>query len=83
MNYPKAVMRKTELEKMGFPEEWLMRVFRKHGQKVAWKMGNGRNAPILFDTDALEKIRTASCGLGRGVQTLTTIRSVGDMIETI
>lgn len=67
MKYPKPVMKKTELEKMGFPEQWLLMVFRKHGQNVAWKMGNGRNSPILFDTDALEKIRQANCGLGRGI----------------
>ena len=67
MKYPKPVMKKTELEKMGFPEQWLLMVFRKHGQKVAWKMGKGSNSPILFDTDALEKIRVASCGLGRGI----------------
>lgn len=67
MEYPKQVMKKTELEKMGFPKQWLLQVFRKHGQKVAWQMGTGKNSPILFDTAALEKIRQANCGLGRGI----------------
>lgn len=61
MEYPKEVMRKSELEKMGFPSQWLLQVFRQHGQKVAWKMGLKANSPILFDTKELEKIRKASC----------------------
>ena len=38
MKYPKKIMKKTELEALGFPEEYLLRVFRMKGQTVAWKM---------------------------------------------
>ena len=62
MKYPREVMRKTELLKMGFTEEWLMSVFRRRGQSIAWKAGNAANSPILFDTEALEKYRVAQCG---------------------
>jgi len=61
MEYPKEVMRKTELEKMGFPQDWLLSVFRQHGQKVAWKSSPKPNSPILFDTKELEKVRIAQC----------------------
>lgn len=62
MNYPKPVMRLSELKKMGFPDEWLRYVYRMQGtRKIAWKMGMGENSPILFDTEALEKFRKAQC----------------------
>lgn len=38
MNYPKPVMKATELEKMGFPREFLLYAFRRKGQTYAWKM---------------------------------------------
>ena len=62
MDYPKAVMRISELKKMGFPDEWLRYVYRMQGNRqIAWKMGQGDNSPILFDTAALEKFRKAQC----------------------
>lgn len=65
MKYPKKIMKKTELEAMGFPEEYLLRVFGMKGQNVAWKMNPVKsNSTILFDTDALEKIRIRECGIG-------------------
>ena len=32
MIYPKPVMRATELEKMGFPREYLLYAYRRKGQ---------------------------------------------------
>lgn len=61
MEYPKSVMRKNELIQMGFPEEWLMTVYRLGIRKIAWKMGKASNSPILFDTAELEKYRRTQC----------------------
>ena len=65
MEYPKAIMRKSELIKIGFPEKWLDTVYLRYGQKAAWKMGNSRNSPLVFDTTELEKIRRSQCAGGR------------------
>ena len=62
MQYPKPVMRLSELKKMGFDENWLLTVFRTQTKrKVAWKTGLKSNCPILFDTEELEKIRRSQC----------------------
>lgn len=62
MKYEKAVMKFSELQKMGFPREWLLMVFRTQGQrKIAWKMSMAENSPILFDTEELEKFRKSQC----------------------
>lgn len=62
MKYPKPVMKKSQLMKMGFTEEWLMYVFRiRTDRKIAWKSGFKSNSPILFDTEELEKLRKDSC----------------------
>lgn len=34
MIYPKPVMRATELEKMGFPREYLLYAYRRKGQEM-------------------------------------------------
>lgn len=60
-NYPKRVMKKSELKKLGFTEEYLMAVFRKRNQKIAWKLSNAPNSVIYFDTVELEKFRKAQC----------------------
>lgn len=62
MNYPKKVMRATELERLGWSQKHLRQIFNTPGQKCAWKMNNAINSPILFDTDELEKFRKAKCG---------------------
>ena len=55
-------MKKSELIKMEFTNEWLMYVYRmRTDKKVAWKTGAKENCPILFDTEELEKIRKAAC----------------------
>ena len=61
MNYPKPVMKLSELKKMGFSESWLMEVYNEHRKrKIAWK-GKKANSPIQFDTEELEKYRRSQC----------------------
>ncbi len=58
MKYPKSVMRKNELVKMGHSEAQLMRIYREKGLPVAWKLNPGtknRNSPIVFNVEELEK----------------------------
>lgn len=62
---PKQVMRATELEKMGFPREYLLYAYRRKGQNYAWKATPARNSPILFDTEVFEKWRLRTTGAGR------------------
>ncbi len=58
MTYPKAVMRITELEEMGFPREFLEYCYRKKGQDFAWKVNPAKpNSPIVFDTEIFDKWR--------------------------
>ena len=63
MVYPKPIMKLQELVKLGYPEEWLLGIYRSRRQNIAWKMGgeHKRNSPILFDTEELEKYRKACC----------------------
>ena len=61
MEYPHQVMKIRELIEMGFPKEYLMEIYRSKNQKIAWKMNNKRNSPILFDTKGLERYRKAQC----------------------
>ena len=56
MRYPKEIMRKSELLKIGFPEDFLKRA--QLTGKIAWRSDPTRlNSPILYDTQALEKYR--------------------------
>lgn len=64
MEYPQKVMRVRQLVAMGYPKEGLMEIYRLGIKKIAWKNGNGKNSPILFDTDELEKYRKAQCVAG-------------------
>lgn len=58
MKYPKKVMRLKELEKMGFPQDFLLRAYRTRGQNFAQKQNpSARNSPILFDTELFEEWR--------------------------
>lgn len=60
MEYPKKIMRRRELEEMGFGKEYLMRIFREYGSPVAWKMNphsKRRNSPIMFNTEELAKLQ--------------------------
>ena len=58
MEYPKKVMRRTELLEMGFPEELLDRAYREKGQTFAQKINpTKRNSAIVFDTAGFERWR--------------------------
>lgn len=58
--YPKKFMRMAELKKMGFPEEYLLRVYRTKNQKVATKTSPLKHgSALIFDTVELEKFRIA------------------------
>lgn len=58
MEYPKKVMRMTELVKMGFPEKMLLRASQEKDQTFAWKNNPmALNSPLLFDTEGFEKWR--------------------------
>ena len=58
MDYPKKIMKITELMGMGFPKEYLMNAYRSKNQAFAWKMDiTKKNSPILFDTEGLENYR--------------------------
>lgn len=66
MEYPRPVMKTSELEKMGFTKKWLKSVYLTRNQKIAWKESPAPNSHILYDTEALEKYRIAQCVGGRG-----------------
>lgn len=58
MDYPKAIMRKTELMDLGFPEDMLLRASREKNQTFAFKLNPlAKNSPLLFDTAGFEKWR--------------------------
>lgn len=57
MKYPKQIMRSSELVEMGFPYDWLRELYLRPGQRIAWKNGKGKNSPLLFDTELLERER--------------------------
>lgn len=61
MDYPAKVMKINDLVKMGWSKKNLREIYNTPGQKVAWKMSNAVNSPILFDTKELEKMRKARC----------------------
>lgn len=57
MKYPKPIMRKSELIQMGFSKKELEDIWFLPGQKIAKKISNKRNSPIVYDTEALERYR--------------------------
>lgn len=60
MEYPKKVMKMSELRRLGFPEQFLLDAYNAKNQTFAWKMNaTAKNSPIIFDTDGLEKYRLA------------------------
>lgn len=66
MDYPKQVMKMSELKGMGFPEEYLMDAYRDQKQTFAWKMDmTKKNSPIVFDTSGLEEYRLKQIKLER------------------
>lgn len=58
VDYPKKIMKITELMDIGFPKVYLMNAYQDRNQKFAWKMdATKKNSHILFDTDGLEEYR--------------------------
>jgi len=58
MQYPKPIMRLTELRKMGFPEQFLLLAYLAKGQTFAQKVDpTKKNSPIMFETEGFEKWR--------------------------
>lgn len=56
MEFPKAIMRRSELQEMGFPERLLDRAFADPTQKFAFRQQPLRqNSAILFDTSGFGK----------------------------
>jgi hypothetical protein len=61
MKYPKPIMRKSELVKMGFASSWLEEIYLRPGQKIAWKNNDAQTAAIYFDKEKLERERQRAC----------------------
>lgn len=64
MDYPKPMMKISELTKMGYSKEWLLeiarsRVINRDYKIVTQKNPAKKNSPFYFDTEALEKYRRA------------------------
>lgn len=58
MEYPKPLMKKSELMKMGFSKRFLNVAYLSKGQKFAQKMNPLKeNSAIIFDTAEFEKWR--------------------------
>ena len=56
MKFPKPLMRKGELIKLGFTEYQLDTAYRARGQRFAHKLNpSRRNSPIVFDTEKFGK----------------------------
>ncbi|MDE6052487.1 MAG: hypothetical protein K2G55_01715 [Lachnospiraceae bacterium] len=54
--YPKRIMRLSELIKLGYTREYLMKQYRIKGQRFAKKQNPAlRNSPIIFDTELFEQ----------------------------
>lgn len=58
MEYPKPMMKVSELREMGFPEELLNVAYLSKGQRFAQKINPlKKNSAIVFDTIEFEKWR--------------------------
>ena len=55
MKYPKEVMKRNELIKMGFTKGFLNEVAKISG--VAFKTSDKKNSPYYYNTAELEKVR--------------------------
>lgn len=54
--YPKPLMRKGELVKLGIPPAILDAAFRDRGQRFAYKMdATKKNSPIVFETGGFDR----------------------------
>ena len=60
MEYPKPIMKRTELMDMGFPETYLDRAYASEGQTFATKMNPLKpKSPVIYDTKGFEEWRQA------------------------
>lgn len=58
MQYPKPIMKITEMAELGFPVWYLRTCYWTKGQTFAVKANpKNKNSPILFDTEKFEKWR--------------------------
>lgn len=58
MKYPKKIMSRPDLIKMGFSETYLRRAFATPGQTFAWQDNpKVKNSPYYYDTEAFEAWR--------------------------
>lgn len=58
MKYPKKIMSRPDLIKMGFSETYLRRAFATQGQTFAWQDNPKiKNSPYYYDTEAFEAWR--------------------------
>ncbi|MBE5852876.1 MAG: hypothetical protein E7299_08045 [Lachnospiraceae bacterium] len=64
MEYPKPIMKITELEKLGYSREFLLNAFYDKNQTFAWKINpTAKNSLILFETAGLEEYRLKTIAL--------------------
>lgn len=69
MDYPKAIMTRPELMKMGFTREYLDRAFRSNGNNFASRISPGKEkSTIFFDTAGFEAWRQKEIKAQRGRQ---------------
>lgn len=58
MEYPKKIMRVSELMEMGFSKKYLNSAYRSRGNNFATKLNPAKsNSPIIFDTEGFENWR--------------------------
>lgn len=69
MKYPKPIMSRQELMKMGFPRKFLDRAYASKTNTFAWKKDPfKRNSGILFDTAEFEVWRQKEIKAQRGAR---------------
>lgn len=58
MVYPKPIMSRKEMIKLGIPEALLIKVTLEKGQKIAFRPNPAsKTSPWLYDTEEFEKYR--------------------------
>lgn len=58
LEYPKPIMKVSELIKMGYTRDYLLSIYALPTQDFAWKQNaTKKNSPIMFETDKLEEYR--------------------------
>lgn len=58
MEYPKQIMSKPELERMGFPRAFLEKAYKDKSQDFAQKINPGKKtSTVIFETEGFERWR--------------------------